>query len=108
MAEDLRLILRNELIRLEARERWTVICEHGEVWITQRGHAEDIVLQAHQRTEIAAGDVLIEGVGELRVRPRPSLLYRAGSRLLLALWHAVRRRRRRRVQDLCVSTLHKS
>ena len=107
MAEDIRLVLRSELIKLHAREHWSVFCEAGEAWITLSGCSEDIVLRAHQRAELGPGDVLVEGHGQLRIRPRAGWLYRQCSRLMLVLWQAVRRQRRRKIRALRISTLRK-
>ncbi|GAB7125613.1 hypothetical protein JCM19000A_01200 [Silvimonas sp. JCM 19000] len=108
MAQDIRLVLKGELMRLDARQRWSMVCESGEMWITVNGQARDIILKAQERVDVGLGDVLVEGTGQLRIRPQPSWLYRQMARGVRVLWHAIRRQREKRALNAHISITRKA
>ncbi|KPC52637.1 DUF2917 domain-containing protein [Amantichitinum ursilacus] len=108
MTQDVRLILKSELMRLDAHERWSMVCETGEMWITVNGQARDIILKAQESAIVGPGNVLVEGHGSLRLRAQPGWLYRQAARLVGALWGLIRRQRERRAQHVHISITRKA
>ncbi|MBE9607992.1 DUF2917 domain-containing protein [Chitinilyticum piscinae] len=64
-------LLPHELLIAELRQPAALLCQSGTAWISSSAVRADLVLDAGERTELAAGQLLVEGPATLQFSGEP-------------------------------------